>query len=179
MVVVKLFYGSSTGNTRHVAYLIKTVLGNLIQEVRDIAESSPEDLRSADLLILGVSTWEQGGLQRDWADFLPHFEEIDLHGKKVALFGLGDAHAFSGLFVHALRTLHDKVKERGAEVIGAWPTDGYSFEYSAAADKGYFAGLVIDEDNQSDMTVKRVADWAALIKPHITGKQHRDDETFG
>lgn len=176
MAVIKLFYGSSTGNTRDVAHLIKAALGDLVQEVRNIAESSPDDLRNADILILGVSTWERGELQRDWAQFFPHLDEIDFRGKKVALFGLGDAHGFSGLFVHALRTLYDKVRERGAEVIGAWPIDGYVFEYSAAVENGHFVGLVIDQHNQSDLTVQRVGEWAAHIRPPLKGKTKRDGD---
>jgi len=30
---------------------------------------------------------------------------------------------------------------------------------------GKFLGLAIDEDNQKDLTAKRVEEWVALIKP--------------
>jgi len=114
-------------------------------------------------------------LQRDWAHFLPQMDGLDLRGKKVALFGLGDAKAFSGLFVNALRILHDTARERGAEIIGAWPADGYDFAYSAALEGDHFVGLVIDEENQSDLTVDRVGRWAALLRPYLTGRAANDE----
>lgn len=174
MAVVKLFYGSTSGNTLDVALLLETALSGVITSVNNIAEVAPEDLQAADALILGVSTWDMGALQKDWAHFFPGLDEIDLHGKKAALFGLGDARGFSGLFVNALRTLHDKVKERGAEIIGQWPIESYDFEYSAAIEDGHFVGLVIDQENQSELTVQRIGEWAAHIRPQLTGKSRHD-----
>lgn len=176
MAGVKLFYGSTSGNTLDVALLLETALSDVIRSVNNIAEVAPEDLQDADALILGVSTWDIGALQKDWARFFPGLDKVDLHGKKVALFGLGDAKGFSGLFVNALRTLYDKVKERGADIIGQWPTAGYEFDYSAAIEDGQFVGLVIDQENQSDLTVQRIGEWAALIRPLLTGKSKRDPD---
>ena len=130
MAKARIFYGSSTGNTQRIASLIKEELGDLIESVTDIAKARPDDLASAQALILGVSTWEDGQLQEDWNDFFPELDGIDLSGTTVALFGLGDAYGFSGEFVNALGTLYRKVRERGATVVGAWPTDGYDFDDS-------------------------------------------------
>ena len=89
---------------------------------------------------------------------------MDLSGKTVALFGLGDAYGYSGEFVNALGTLYRKVVERGATVVGAWPTDGYDFEESNAVVDDQFVGLVIDEDNEADLSDDRVARWADSIR---------------
>ena len=40
----------------------------------------------------------------------------------------------------------------GAAFIGAWPSEGYSFETSASEEDGLFVGLALDEDNQSGET---------------------------
>src|SRR6056297_202951 len=160
MAKARIFYGSSTGNTQRIA----EELGDLIESVTDIAKASPDDLASAEALILGVSTWEDGQLQEDWADFFPELDGMDLSGKTVALFGLGDAYGFSGEFVNALGTLYRKVRERGATVVGAWPTDGYDFDDSSAVVDGRFVGLVIDEENEADLSDERVAQWADTIR---------------
>jgi flavodoxin I len=164
MAKARIFYGSSTGNTQRIAEQIEEELGDLIESVTDIAKASPDDLASAEALILGVSTWEDGQLQEDWADFFPDLDGIDLGGKTVALFGLGDAYGFSGEFVDALGTLYRKVRERGATVVGAWPTDGYDFDDSSAVVDGRFVGLVIDEENEADLSDERVARWADSIR---------------
>jgi len=164
MAKARIFYGSSTGNTQRIAEQIEEELGDLIESVTDIAKASPDDVASAEALILGVSTWEDGQLQEDWADFFPDLDGIDLGGKTVALFGLGDAYGFSGEFVDALGTLYRKVRERGATVVGAWPTDGYDFDDSSAVVDGRFVGLVIDEENEADLSDERVARWADSIR---------------
>jgi flavodoxin I len=164
MAKARIFYGSSTGNTQRIASLIKEELGDLIESVTDIEEASADDVASAQALILGVSTWEDGQLQEHWNDFFPELDRMDLSGKTVALFGLGDSYGYSGEFVNALGTLYRKVVERGATVVGAWPTDGYDFEESSAVVDGQFVGLVIDEDNEADLSDDRVARWADTIR---------------
>jgi len=167
MAKARIFYGSSTGNTQRIAEQIAEELGDLIESVTDIAKASPDDLASAEALILGVSTWEDGQLQEDWDDFFPELDGMDLSGKTVALFGLGDAYGFSGEFVNALGTLYRKVRERGATVVGAWPTDGYDFDDSSAVVDGRFVGLVIDEENEADLSDERVARWADTIRSSL------------
>ncbi len=168
MMKKHLFYGSSTGNTEYVAHMIASTMGFRELPVTDIRDAHAEDLLSADGLILGVSTWTDGSLQYDWEEFLPNLDTMDLHGKKVALFGLGDSANFAGKFVNALRVLYDKVVERGAEVIGMWPTEGYSYSGSSAVVDNRFVGLAIDMENENEKTFQRVSSWCSLIKPQMT-----------
>lgn len=164
MAKARIFYGSSTGNTQRIASLIEKELGDLIESVTDIEKASVDDVASAQALILGVSTWDDGQLQEHWNGFFPELDRMDLSGKTVALFGLGDSYGYSGEFVNALGTLYRKVVERGATVVGAWPTDGYDFEESNAVVDGRFVGLVIDEDNEADLSDDRVARWVNTIR---------------
>jgi flavodoxin I len=173
MGVVKLYYGSTSGNTEQVAALIAAAFGDSIDGPHDIAGASPAEFAASDKLILGTSTWEMGALQKDWGAFVPHLRGINLAGKQVALFGLGDAHAYSGLFVNGLRILHDLVVERGAEAVGRWPVTGYDFERSEAVDDGDFLGLVIDQENQSVLTHERVVVWARQVREEFG--LHSDD----
>jgi flavodoxin I len=142
-------------------------LSDLVESVHSIAHAAPDDLAEAESLILGVSTWGTGELQQDWKRFFPKLDEIDLSGKTVALYGLGDARGYSGEFVTALGTLYRKVKERGARVVGFWPTEDYEFRRSTAIENGRFVGLVLDLENESDKTRGRVKRWASQIRPHF------------
>jgi flavodoxin I len=69
---------------------------------------------------------------------------IDFTGKTVALFALGDQVGYSNHFVSSMRYFWDKVRERGGQIVGLWPTEGYEFTHSdAVVDEGCFAGLAI------------------------------------
>jgi flavodoxin I len=52
---------------------------------------------------------------------------------------------------------------QSATIIGEWPNENYEFEKSKALIDGKFVGLVIDQDNQKDMTKERVAEWIEKI----------------
>jgi len=108
-----------------------------------------------------------GGSAESWEEFLPKLKGVDLSGKVVALFGLGDQEGYGHEFVDALIFIYDVLVENGATVVGTWPTDGYSFEASKAVVDGDFVGLVIDHDNQKDLTDERVDAWLEIIKPEL------------
>ena len=61
--------------------------------------------------------------------------------------------------VDAIGILYDRVAARGARIIGFTPTEGYDFVASAGERDGHFLGLALDEDNQSDLTERRIAAW--------------------
>ena len=158
-----IFYGSTTRNTWFVAKLIREAFGN-DPKLMDIAEAQPGDIQECDNLILGVSTWGFGDPQYDWDDFLPNLDKLDLVGKKVALFGLGDQEAYHDSFANGLKALYDKVIERGGSIVGRWPLEEYDFTYSTAVSDGRFVGLIIDQDNQRHLTHERISKWVSDIK---------------
>jgi len=141
-------------------------LGKESSNIRDVADSRPKDVLSYDKLIFGVPTWGIGELQDDWAVFLPGLEEMDLSGKSVALFGLGDQESYPDTFADALGTLYDALLMTGCEITGSWCTLGYEFIESTAVRNGEFAGLVLDEENQSQLTDLRIKDWLSKIAPN-------------
>jgi flavodoxin long chain len=164
---VGLFYGSTTGNTKRVAEMIRTALGKTVTVFKDIRDTTPEEFTSCDKLILGISTWEEGALQEHWKVFFPALDRMDLHGKTVALFGLGDQAGYSGRFQDAMGTLYHKVCERGATVVGAWPRSGYRAATSTAFVGEHFVGLALDEDTEKHLTSERVRRWVELIRPFL------------
>ncbi|MEW5789041.1 MAG: flavodoxin [Pseudomonadota bacterium] len=170
---IGLFFGSSTGNTRKIAKAIKKHFpdDDLMAEALNVNKATPELVAGYDYLILGTPTLGEGdlpGLDADcqnpsWAEFLPQLEGVDFSGKTVALYGLGDQDKYADNFVDALGLLHDFVTARGANVVGAWPTDGYDFMKSKAERDGEFVGLVLDQDNQKHLTDDRLETWLRLI----------------
>lgn len=164
-----IFYGSSTGNTEMAAQKIKEEMGEFIpDEIVDVSNASPEQLLEFDVLFLGVSTWNIGDMQDDWADFLTQLESIDLAGKKVALFAMGDASGYPYNFLDAMGELWEFVKERGASLVGTWPSEGYEFDESRAMfDENNFVGLGLDEDNEPDLTDDRIHDWLIQVMQEL------------
>ncbi|MBI9109306.1 MAG: hypothetical protein JEZ04_21345 [Spirochaetales bacterium] len=63
-----------------------------------------------------------------------------------------------------VRALYEAVKETADELVGSWPADGYSFTESKAIVDGKFIGLVLDEDNQPELTEDRIEEWTACLK---------------
>ena len=65
--------------------------------------------------------------------------------------------------------LHERIQKTKALIIGEWPTEGYDFEESLAAndDKSFFCGLAIDEDQQFDLTDQRINAWINLLIEQI------------
>ncbi len=161
-----LFYASSTGNTEDVASRIVKALGEDIQTV-NIADSGCDEINNFDKIILGISTWGEGDLQDDWEDIWADFCDIDFNGKTVSLFGLGDQDGYADEFVDALGTLYEQVKSAGATIIGFTSSEGYEHESSKAEVDGEFVGLVVDEDNQDDLTDERIEEWTNNIKTSI------------
>lgn len=166
MQQIGLFFGSTDGNTEDVALRIQEMLetGAPVQvDLLDVAEIYLEEMQSYDRLLLGVPTWNNGQLQEDWEACFDELDTLDLSGKLVALFGLGDQIGYPSTFVDALFFLADKVRERGATLVGAWPTSGYTFTNSWAADDDLFVGLVLDEHNQPELTEERLRHWLEMI----------------
>ncbi|PAJ75387.1 flavodoxin [Pseudoalteromonas sp. NBT06-2] len=164
MASVGIFFGSDTGNTEHISKLIQKELGKNMIDVFDIAKSSKEDIAEFDLILFGIPTWYYGEAQCDWDDFFPELEEIDFNEKLVAIFGCGDQEDYAEYFLDAMGMVNDIVTERGAIVVGHWPTESYDFEASKGmADDSHFVGLGIDEDRQPELTNGRVKQWCAQI----------------
>ncbi len=166
MAKIGLFYGSNTGFTEQVADQVKELLDNTepgLAELFNISHATPQDIAQWDCLIFGIPTVNVGQLQDDWDVFWPHLDEIDFTGKKVAIFGLGDQYNYSTTFLDAAGILANKVKERGGELVGEWPTTGYQFETSLALDGDHFMCLALDEESESNLTQSRLETWMPQV----------------
>lgn len=158
-----IFYGSTTGTTADVARRLAKLLGVADADIHDVAVSAPDTLGNYDLLVLGSSTWGSGELQDNWYDFIDGAAALDLRGKQIALFGCGDE-TMSDTFCNAVGILYDRLRSTGAEFIGEYPADGFSFNHSDASHGSTMRGLVLDEVNHPEFTDRKLAEWADLLK---------------
>lgn len=162
---IGLFYGSSTCYTEIVAEKIQANIGEELVDIYNIKESGLSKINDYDIVILGISTWDYGELQEDWGKLWHEVSDLDMSGKIVALFGLGDQDGYGEWFVDALGMLHDELQPLVSTFIGQWPITGYEFIASKALtdDKQHFYGLAIDEDTQYELTDERIEQWCLQI----------------
>ncbi len=160
---IGIFYGSTTGNTEHVAALIAKALNIPDNQVHSAADINATLISEYDTLILGSSTWGSGELQDDWYNALDVLRDLDLSEYNIAFFGCGDSLSYSDTFCDAVGLMYESLKDTGATFIGQCPTDGYAFDDSAAVIDNMFIGLIIDEDNESNLTKERIDSWVKQI----------------
>ncbi len=166
MAKVGIFYGSNTGNTEFVTYLMKDEFDKRspgLVEVFNIGASTVDQFKSFEYLICGIPTWNTGQLQDDWAFFLPKLEGSSLKGKKIAIFGLGDQNGYGYNFLDAVGTLTDALLDCDAELWGLWETKSYQFNESKALVEDHFTGIGIDQEGQAEQTSPRITQWVTQV----------------
>jgi flavodoxin I len=167
MKSIAIIYGSSTEHTKDAAEKMAELLADYSPTLVDIYDGDETPFHTHDVLILGASTWGVQDLQDDWNDFYPKLEKIDLTGKTVALFGMGDASIYPSSFVDAIGILYEIVVKQGAKIVGKVSPDGYDFEYSRALVDGEFVGLPLDDDYEPELTEERISNWVEQLKPFL------------
>lgn len=163
-----IVFGTDTGNTEEVGEKIKTLFDGKGVEIDmlNVTEASATVMEMYDFLILGIPTWDFGGIQQDWEDFEEELLTADLSSKVVALYGLGDQFGYSDYFLDAMGWLYERVLKTEGKVIGFWSTEGYEFDASLAVndDKTMFCGLGIDEDQQFELSDQRIEAWVEQLE---------------
>lgn len=164
---IGLFYDTDTGNTRKIAKLIKAQFAEDEIDMKAVAKLEPSDFDKYSAFILGTPTLGEGELPDNWNELLPQLDSMNFSGKTIALYGLGDQEEYGHEFVNGLGLLHEKFEDLGASFVGFWPTEGYEFTVSLGELNGEFVGLVLDQDNQSDLTSERLETWLSDVKPTL------------
>jgi flavodoxin I len=169
MKKIGLFYSFNTKKTAQTAHKIIEQLGAENIEEINAEEVTPVQFTAFDNLILGVPTWFDGELPNYWDEFVPALEDIDLTGKKVAIFGAGDQKGYPENFIDAVGIMAYILEKRGALLVGFTSTGTYTFESSKAKRGDQFCGLALDFENQVGMNKERIAAWCAQIKKEFEG----------
>lgn len=113
---VLIVYGSTTGNTERVAELIKEYLSH-DADVIEVCNADLNDIKKADLVLFGSSTWGDGELQDDFETFIENFSADLLVGKSVGVFGCGDQENYPDAFCHATDIIRERAEECGANIV--------------------------------------------------------------
>lgn len=163
-----LIYWPKKGNVEASARKIYQKFNESDIDIFTITEVDVEQLPGYDNIIIGGSTtgadnWEDAHKTR-WMEFFDRLEEVNLSGKKVALFGLGDQILYPDHFVDGMAQLKSEFVKYNVQFVGSWPTDGYEHTGSDAIENGMFIGLALDEDQQHEMTDERIETWTAQLK---------------
>jgi len=162
---VALIYGTQSGNSEAIAGLIEDETGLESVNIDDI---DVESLTEYDGLIIGTPTWNTGADEDRtgvaWDANRDAIKAMELAGKPVAVFGLGDSGSYPDNFCEGLEEVHSTFKAAGAKMLGYVDPDGYSFESSKSVVDGKFVGLPLDQDNEEDMSEERVKEWVKQLK---------------
>ncbi|CDH28346.1 flavodoxin 2 [Xenorhabdus bovienii str. Jollieti] len=165
MMKIGLFYGSSTCYTEMVAEKIRDILGEDLIDLHNVKDCDPKLMEDYSVLILGIPTWDFGELQEDWLAIWDQLPSLDLSGKIVAMYGMGDQIDYSEWFLDSLGMLYHHLLPAGAQFVGFWPTEGYEFTSPKplTEDGKQFVGLALDDVNQFEQTDERLSEWCMQI----------------
>ena len=174
---VGIFFGTSTGSTQEAADLIYKQFGDEVAsspiEIDSVQGAVADEFEKYPALVVGTSTWNTGAdTERSgtgWDEiYYKEMKGLNIAGKKVAVFGLGDSVSYSENYADASGELHDVFESLGCRMMGYTSTKGYLHEDSKAIRGDKFCGLLLDAVNQEELTEERVQNWvAALINEGI------------
>jgi len=168
MTKTAIIYSFNTKKTSKVATLIQEIFSNDAIEMVNAEELTEELFLSFDHIIMGVATWFDGELPNFWDEFVPALEELDLTGKKFALFGLGDQKSYPENFLDGVGIMGEILEAQGATLVGFTSSEGYEFESSKALRNDQFMGLAIDYENQGSLNKERVTAWIEQLKKEFS-----------
>ncbi|WP_339738696.1 flavodoxin [uncultured Sunxiuqinia sp.] len=160
-----IIYSFTSNKTAKAGQKIVDSFGESLKlDVVDADNLTEDKFLAYDQLILGVPTWFDGELPHYWDEFVPAMEEMDMKGKKVAIYGLADQVGYPENFADGVGILARLLRDRGAEIVGQTDIDNYTFESSHAIENGQFLGLVLDQENQARLSKKRIENWLEDLK---------------
>ncbi len=159
-----IIYSFNTKKSAKIAAQVKEALADEAIEMVNAEDITEKIFSSYDQMILSVPTWFDGELPNYWDEFVPALEDINLKGKKIALYGLGDQVGYPENFVDAMGIMAEILEKNGATLVGFTSTDGYTFESSRAQRGDTFCGLAIDYENQGSKNKTRIKAWTEQLK---------------
>jgi flavodoxin I len=169
MEKIALLYAPAKGSTEKVARMIQQKLGEEKIELILLDENTNTNVLSTfSRFIFGISTvgrdaWDAAYKKTGWDYFLPKLEKVELNGKTIAIYGLGDHLLYDRKFVDSMGPLAEQLLKSGAELVGQTPVDAYTFTDSEAIVNNMFVGLPLDENNEPELTEQRIDGWLKEI----------------
>lgn len=168
---ILLLYSPKGGNVEKISKKITQLIGEdkiekvLIEKNIDEVLKNIENYEKIIMVIstVGRSNWDSYYSKIGWDYFIPELRKKDLSGKKVSIVGLGDHLLYPDNFVDSMGILYQSLLETNSIIIGKVNSEEYTFDNSMALEGKMFVGLAIDEDNEEELTDKRLKKWKSLI----------------
>ena len=172
-MAVGIYFATTTGKTEDIAERLHSILPSA-ESPKDLADLTDlSEFKSLDAIICGIPTWNTGAESERsgtaWDTILDEIGELNLSGKKVAIFGLGDSSTYTENYCDAMEELHRYFQKAGATMVGYVSKSEYTFDESKSLVGESFCGLPLDEDSESDMTDDRISQWADQLRTEISG----------
>jgi flavodoxin I len=164
MKKIGLFYSFNTKKTAQTAKRLIEAFGEDAVDSVNVESLTEQQMLAYENIILGVPTWFDGELPNYWDEFVPALEELDLKGRRVAIYGAGDQKGYPENFVDGIGIMAGLLEKQNARLVGFTSTEGYSFESSRAQRGKQFCGLALDFENQSGKNKERIASWVQQLK---------------
>jgi flavodoxin I len=164
MKKIGLFYSFNTKKTSGIAEQIKESFSDAEIDLVNAETVTSGQFLSYDNVICGVPTWFDGELPNYWDEFVPDLEDMDLKGKTIALYGLGDQKGYPENFLDGVGILGEILENQGAHLVGFTSVQGYTFEKSHAVRSDKFMGLAIDFENQGSLNEERISSWIGQLR---------------
>ena len=123
-------FGTDTGRTCLIAKQIAKKLGDVAAALNNIGRATLEEFLAHDALISAApptatasSPGESVGPPAGREEFMPQLAGVDLSGKVIALYGLGDQKKYPAVFQDAIGILHEALTDRapGSSASGPRP----------------------------------------------------------
>lgn len=126
---ILMVYASMSGNTQEMAEAIAEGIRSTGAqlEIKEVMDAHAGEMETYDGIVLGAYTWGDGDLPDEFLDFYEEMNQVNLQGKKVAVFGSCDS-AYQHVGA-AVDILLQKAGELGAET----PQEGLKVELSPNA----------------------------------------------
>ena len=172
---IGLFYWPLKGNVETVAKAIEARFDQVEIDLIDLSKAEAKHLFYYDNLIFGSSTvgadhWKDATQDNKWYQLFHQMEEdkVDLMGKNVALFGLGDQIKYPNNFVDGMERVYTHVIKHNVTIIGECSSEGYEFSDSMALHGDKFRGLALDLDNEEEKEMnKKIDQWIKSLKNEL------------
>jgi flavodoxin I len=183
---VAVAYGSTFGTTEEVARHVAARLGARLGRepaLLDVGWTDAATIAGHDVLVLGSSTWDVGHLQADWEARVDELAGRDLRGRRVAVFGCGDARGYPDTFGDALGILRERLRAAGAEPFGEVPMrdlglDPGTFAATLAREGDHLVGLLLDDDEDDERRAAATDAWCdRLARELLAGGRPTDPTT--
>lgn len=130
---ILIVYATYSGGTQMASEFVKQKLDekNHQTDLKTISEISSDDFKNYDFFIFGSPSWNYDGKEgqphQDFVFWMENNQNVDLSGKKIAVFGLGDS-SYT-YFCGAVDILVDFFKNHKAEVVAEYlKIDNYLFD---------------------------------------------------